>query len=90
VHQTLDTALDGKFPRLLRVRGCRRVSASSVQVETKLLHLVRMTVLLVAGDAQVEVVADRAVVPRLHRLDAGVAVVHELILALAMKLVEKG
>ena len=45
----------------------------------------RMAVLLVAGDAQVEVVADRAVVAGLHRLDARVAVVDKLILALVMR-----
>ena len=83
VHQRLDAPLDGQLPSLLRVGGrVGGVAATSVQVEPELLHLVGMAVLLVASDAQVEVVTDRAVVPGLDRLDTSVAVVDKLVLAL--------
>ena len=82
VHQALDAPLDAQLPRLLRVVGGHGLAAAAVQVEAELLHLVGVAVVLVAGDAQVEVLADSAVVARLHRLGARVAVVHELVLAL--------
>ena len=85
VNQRLDAALDGQFSRLLRVGGGSGLTAASVQVEPELLHLVGVAVLLVAGHTQVEVVADRAVVAGLDGLDAGVAVVDELVLALGGK-----
>ena len=40
-----------------------------------------VALLLVAADAEVKVLADRAVVARLHALAAAVAVVHKLVLA---------
>ena len=86
MNQTLNTPLNALLPRLLRIGGSSsRVSTSTI-IQTKpsgqLLHLVRVTVLLVAGHAEVEVVADGAVVARLHSLGAGVAVVDKLVLAL--------
>lgn len=56
VDQRLDAPLDGLFARFLRVRlldiGRGR---TVVQVETKLLHLVRMADLLLARETQIEV-----------------------------------
>ena len=82
VHQALDAALDAQLPRLLRVAGGRSLPAATVKIEPELLHLVRVSVLLVTADAEIEVVTHGAVVSGLHRLGAGVAVVHELVLAL--------
>ena len=82
VHQGLDTPLDRQLPRLLRVVRRRDIAAASVQIEAQLLHLVGVAVVLVAGHAKVEVLADGAVVARLHGFGAGVAVVDELVLAL--------
>jgi hypothetical protein len=66
----------------LRIISGGRIAATAVQVKAQPLHLVGMAVLLVAGHAQVEIVADRAVVACLHRLLAGVARVHKLVLTL--------
>ena len=85
MNQTLNTPLNALLPRLLRIGGSSSFSTSTI-IQTKpsgqLLHLVRVTVLLVAGHAEVEVVADGAVVARLHSLGAGIAVVDKLVLAL--------
>ncbi len=69
----------------LRIISGGRIAATAVQVKAQPLHLVGMAVLLVAGHAQVEIVADGAVVARLHRLLAGVARVHKLVLTLQHK-----
>lgn len=56
VHQRLDAPLDGLLPGFLRIGlldiGRRR---TVVQIETELLHLVRMTDLVLAREAQIEV-----------------------------------
>ena len=46
-----------------------------------------VALLLVAADAEVKVLADRAVVARLHALAAAVAVVHKLVLALGWNII---
>ena len=66
----------------LWIISCRSIPAPAVQIKAQLLHLVGVAVLLVAGHAEVKVVADGAVVAGLHRLLAGVAGVHKLVLAL--------
>ena len=68
VHQALDAALDAELPRLLGVAGGRRLASSTIEIKAELLHLVGMSVLLVARHAQVKVVTDRAVIPGLHGL----------------------
>lgn len=85
VHQTLDASLDAELSCFLRVGlllvGRRR---SIIQVKTEFLHLVRMAVLLVTLDAEVEVVAHRAMVACFHMAFAVVARVNELVLALVV------
>ena len=66
VHQALYTPLYRQLPGLLWIAGRSHLSTSTIQIKAKLLHLVRMTILLVAGHAQVKVITDRAVVPGLH------------------------
>ena len=83
VDEALYAPLDAQLPRLLGVARRHRLPAAPVQVEPKLLHLVRVAVVLVAGHTQVKVLANRAVVPCLHGLGASVAVVHKLVLALS-------
>ena len=85
VDQALDAPLDGQLARLLGVVGCRVLGRPAVQVEPEALHLVDVTLLLVAGDAQVEVVADGAVVACLHALLTVVARVHKFVLTLQTK-----
>ena len=68
---------------------CEVVQLTSIEVESKLLHLVRVAVLAEALDAEVVVVADGAVVPRLHALRAVVARVDEFVLTLGVKLVQQ-
>lgn len=89
MHQRIDASLYGELPGLVRVlflvaAGRRAV----VQVQAELLHLVRMAVLVVALYAEVEVVADGAVVTGLDVGLAVVASVDELVLALVVELVE--
>ena len=67
----------------LRIAGGRHLGGSAVEIEPELLHFVLVALLFVAADAQVKVLADRAVVARLHALAAAVAVVHKLVLALS-------
>ena len=66
VHQALDAPLDTQLPGFLRVAGGRGVTARVSEIETKLLHFVRMSVLLVAGNTEIKVFTDRAVVASLH------------------------
>lgn len=89
VHQRLDAALDGLLARLLRVSLLHVAGRGAhVEVEAELLHLVGVALLVVAGHAEVEVVADGAVVARLDVRLAAVASVHELVLALVVQLVQ--
>ena len=83
VDKALDAPLDAQLPRLLGVACGHRLAPAPVKVKPKLLHLVGVAVVLVASDTEVEVLADGAVVPRLHRFGASVAVVHKLVLALS-------
>ena len=66
MHQTLYAALDAELPRLLRVAGGWAVTARVTEIKAKLLHLVWVTVLLVALDTEIKVLADGAVVASLH------------------------
>ena len=66
VDQALDTPLDTELPRLLRVAGGWAVTAWVTEIKAKLLHLVWVTVLLVALDTEIKVLADGAVVASLH------------------------
>ena len=66
VHQALDAPLDTQLPGLLRVAGGRGVTARVSEIETKLLHFVRMSVLLVASNTEIKVFTDCAVVASLH------------------------
>ena len=82
VHQALDAPLDAELPRLLRIAGGGRLASSAVKIKAELLHLVRMSVLLVARHTQVKVVTDSAVIPGLHRLGTSVAGIDKFILTL--------
>ena len=66
VHQALDAPLDTQLPGLLRVTGGRSVTAGVSEIEAKLLHFVRMSVLLVAANTEIKVFTDGAVVASLH------------------------
>lgn len=67
--------------------SCRRlVVAIIVQSKPQLIHLVLMAFNIVAGDAQVVVLADGAVEPRLYVVLAFVAGVDEAVLALVVQL----
>lgn len=92
MHQALDTPLYAQLPGLLGVAGGGNFSSSSIKIKAKLLHLMRMTVLLVTSHTQVKVFTHCAVVSCLHRLGASVAVIHKLILAhcLGVQLVQQG
>lgn len=89
VDEGLDAPLDGQLAGFLRV-GLFHVAGggADVQVEPQLLHLVRMALLVVAGHAEIEVVADGAMVARLDVGLAAVAGVDELVLALVVQLVQ--
>ena len=81
VDQALDAPLDAQLPRLLGV--VRWHGLAPAPVKPKLLHLMGVAIVLVAGHTQVEVLANGAVVSRLYGLGARVAVVHKLVLALS-------
>lgn len=66
MDQALDTSLYAQLPGLLWVACRRHLTTTSIKIKPKLLHLVRMTILLIASHAQVEVLADSAVVSCLH------------------------
>ena len=66
VHQALDTPLDTQLPGFLRVAGGRTVTAGVSEIESKLLHFVRMSVLLVAANTEIKVFTDGTVVASLH------------------------
>ena len=63
VHQALDAPLYAELPRLLWVAGGRGVAARVAEIKAELLHLVYVTLLVVAGHAQIKVITHRAVVP---------------------------
>ena len=88
MHQRLDAALDGDLPaaagRIAALPLGARALAGAEDAAL-LLHLVRVVVLLEAVHAQVEVLADGAVVTVLHALLARVARVDELVLALRVE-----
>ena len=66
VDQALDAPLDTQLPGFLRVAGGRGVTARISEIEAKLLHFVRMSVLLVAANTEIKVFTDGAVVASLH------------------------
>ena len=66
VDQALDAPLDAQLPRLLGVARWHRLAPASVKVKPKLLHLMGVAVVLVAGHTEVKVLADGAVVSCLH------------------------
>ena len=66
VDQALDAPLDAQLPRLLGVARWHRLAPASVKVKPKLLHLMGVAVVLVASHTEVKVLADGAVVSRLH------------------------
>ena len=66
MDEALDAPLDAQLPRLLGVAGRHSLTPTPVKVKAKLLHLVGVAVVLVAGNAEVEVLADGAVVTGLH------------------------
>ena len=83
VHQALDAPLDAQLARFDRVvGGAGGLGGTAIKVEAQPLHFVEVALLLVAGHAQVKVVAHGAVVARLYALLAVVARVNELVLAL--------
>jgi hypothetical protein len=85
VHQRLDAPLDRKLAGFLRVRLLHIARGRAhVDIQAQLLHLVRMTFLLVALNAQIEVVAHSTVVTGLYMGLAAVARVHELVRALVV------
>ena len=64
VDEALDAPLDAQLPRLLGV--VRWHGLAPAPVKPKLLHLMGVAIVLVAGHTEVEVLADGAVVPGLH------------------------
>ena len=66
MDEALDAPLDAQLPRLLRDACRNSLAPAPVKVEPKLLHLVGVAVVLVASHAEVKVLADGAVVSRLH------------------------
>jgi len=87
VYQALDASSDGILSIVVRIRLA--VSVATVQIEPEFLHSVRMAVFTEALDAQVEVVANGAVVSRFDALGAVVAGVDELVLTLSVELVQQ-
>ena len=66
VHKTLDAPLDAQLPGFLRVAGGWRFTAGVSEIEAELLHFMRMSVLLVAGNTEIKVFTDGTVVASLH------------------------
>ena len=66
MHKTLDTSLNALLSCFLRVAGIAGISTASIKIKAKLLHLVRMTILLVTSNTQIEVITDGAMVSSLH------------------------
>jgi len=62
VHQALNTPLYAQLSGLLWVASWGNFSTTTIQVETKLLHFVRVTILLVASNTEVKVITDSTVV----------------------------
>lgn len=88
VDEGLDAALDAQPSRLLGALGLllSLVVALIVQTQAPLNHLVVVALSVVAVDAEVVVLADRAVPPGLHVVLALVAGVDEAVLALRVQL----
>lgn len=86
VDQRLDAALDAEATRVSRALGscCCLVVAVIVQSKPQFIHLVLMTFSVVAGDAQVIVLADSAVEAGLHVMFTLVTGVDEAVLALVV------
>jgi hypothetical protein len=83
VHQRLDTPSNGLFARLDRIISiCALGRAAVVKIESQPFHFVEMALVVVASDAQVEIVTDGAMVSGLNRFLAVVTGIHKLILAL--------
>jgi hypothetical protein len=91
VNKRLDTTLDRQFSGFLWVSlfGIRRRRAI-VQIESQFLHLVVVPVFLVAGNAQVEIVADGTVKSRFDLRLAIVTSVHETVSSLVVQIVQHG
>ena len=89
MHQRLYAALDGDLAAAAGVGAAllRARALAGAEDGALLLHLVRVVVLLEAVHAEVEVLADGAVVPVLHALLARVARVDELVLALQVGII---
>ena len=84
MHKTLNASLNGNLALVVWI-----ASAFVVQIESLLLHSVRMSLGLVTLHAKVEVVAFLTVITRFDALGAVVASVHKLVLALRVKLVQQ-
>ena len=66
VHKTLNTALNALLSGFLRIAGVGSVSTATIKVKSKLLHLVRMAILLVTSNTQIKVLAHCAMISGLH------------------------
>ena len=66
VYKTLNTSLDALLSCFLRIAGIGGVSTTSIKIKAKSLHLVRMTILLVARHTQVKVLTHGAMISGLH------------------------
>ncbi len=86
MHQALYATSDGILSVIVWIGFA--VSVASVQIKSKLLHSMRMTVFAEALYAKVKVVANGAMVSRLDTLGAVVAGVDKLVLTLSVELVE--
>ena len=88
MNQTLDTSLDCsqsvRISVLVRCVG-GRVAA---EVEAQFVHAMRMAFALETGDAEIEIVANRAMVTSFHTLGTRIAGVYKFVLVLGVQLVE--
>ena len=66
VHKTLNTSLNALLSCFLRIAGVGGVSTTSIKVKAKSLHLMRMTILLIARNTQIKVLTHGAMISGLH------------------------
>ena len=86
VHKTLDASLNALLSCFLRVAGIGGISTTTIKIKAKLLHLVGVTILLVATNTQIKVLTHCTMISGLHRLGTSVTGVHKLVLTLLKKI----
>lgn len=83
------TNLYRQFPSFSRISFALARRTAVVQIQTQLLHFVGVAFLLVTLHTEIEILAERAVVPRLDVLLATVTSIDELVLSLVVQLVQQ-